>query len=202
MTDQKSPSAFERLQLLLMLILIIIVTFGIIALLITRPRPVPITVIPPEPTGTSPPPTASPTPGPITVYVTGAVNKPGVYALRWDSIVQNALEAAGGALPDADLDRINLADALRDNMQIHAPFKGTPAPDLATPGDHNIVYINRAADPAELEALPGIGPALAEAILAYRSKIGGRFAGVDQLLEVPGIGPAKLDGMREFISLE
>lgn len=95
---------------------------AIVALVIKWQTPAPVTVEPPPPTAT---------PGPLRVYVSGAVIRADVYELPPDSIVRDALNVAGGAAGDADLDRVNLAAALHDGDQIYIPRLGempTPAP--------------------------------------------------------------------------
>ena len=157
----------------------------------------------------------------VRVHVAGAVRHPGVYVLSTDDRVVDAVEAAGGAAPGADLDSINLAQTLKDTEQIYVPRRTVasrsrrPAPRLqprrpatitvppaatgSTASAAGPVSINTATA-AQLDTLPGIGPATAKAIVAYRSSKG-PFARVEDLLNVPGIGPAKLDAMRRQISL-
>jgi competence protein ComEA len=149
-----------------------------------------------------PPPTASM----ITIHVSGAVEEPGVYTLPPGSIAQQAVEAAGGLLEQANLDLVNLAARLEDGEQIHIPLlRPTELDDagdlaaLSTPyGDR--LNINTAQAP-ELEQLPGIGPALAQSIIEYREQHG-PFQSVDELINVPGIGPAKLGNLRDLIRLQ
>jgi competence protein ComEA len=146
----------------------------------------------------------------VVVHVVGAVAAPGVQRLPTGSRVVDALEAAGGAGPDADLTRINLAAPLTDGQQIHVLRIGEPPPPAvgapAMPGSAGdaaggdavasggLVDINRATA-AELEELPGVGPATAEAIIAHREQ-NGPFASVDELIDVRGIGAAKLEQLR------
>jgi competence protein ComEA len=156
-------------------------------LLLSRPQPVTIQVNPPLPTATPEP---APTPGPVTAYVTGAVAQPGlVVELPAGSRVEQALALAGGPLPDADLERVNLAQVVRDGDQIHVPRQDEAAL-LPTPGGGGLVRINHASL-EELTALPGIGPALAGRIVAYR-EANGPFEDLDALDQVSGIGPALL----------
>ncbi len=167
-----------------------ILSAGLILLFISRPRRYPIQLHPP------------PTPAPIRVHITGSVLQPGVYLVPVDSILENALEAAGGAHPDADLNRVNLAMTLVDGQQVYIPDKQNNGPEqpLEESQSHsmdNIININLAG-PAELEQLPGIGPSLAEKIVEYRLTHG-FFLEVEDLLKVSGIGPAKLDQIRDLI---
>lgn len=152
------------------------------------------------------------TPQTITVHVAGAVNNPGVYRLRYGSRVNDGVVAAGGATTTANLDVINLATVLNEGEQIYVPKRGekphtiTGRPQVggatggatgatggatgANGGVLQMININLASV-VELEQLPGVGPATAKAIVAYREK-NGAFLRVEDLLKVRGIGPAKL----------
>ena len=152
--------------------------------------------------------------GSVVVHVTGAVIRPGVVTLGEGSRVNDAISAAGGVSPDADTQQLNLARVLTDGEQIRVPRIGEVLPDpapqsgaAATPGAgtdpgkpgagsaSGTVNINTASA-SELEKLPGIGPALAQRIVEYRDSHG-PFASVDALTDVPGIGKAKLEALRE-----
>jgi competence protein ComEA len=170
----------------------------VLLLLATRPQPVEITILPPAPTAT-PLPTA--TPAPVTVYVTGAVAQPDTLrSLPAGSRVEDALAAAGGALPEADLSRVNLAARLRDGDQIHVPPVDAPDLPLPTASGGDIVNLN-AATREELETLPGIGPVTAQAILDYRAAHG-PFADLAALDNVEGIGPATLQALADRVVFE
>lgn len=164
----------------------------------TRPTPVQITINPPVPTPTTPPTT---TPAPLMVYVTGAVAQPAqLLTLPPGSRVQDAIAAAGGAADNADLTRVNLAAMVRDGDQIHVPAQGADDTALATASVPALVYINRAtAD--ELDTLPGVGPALAQRIVEYRTQ-NGAFADLNALDAVSGVGPALLAELAPLISFE
>ena len=151
----------------------------------TRPEALEIHVFPPPPTFT---PSPEPTPGPVTVYVSGAVREPRVLNLPPGSRVRDAIKAAGGALAGADLTLVNLADPLRDGMQVHVPRQAVPTPILAT-GDPRL-RINQASA-EELQGLPGVGPVLAGRIVEHRAAQG-PFADLAALDAVAGIGPALL----------
>jgi competence protein ComEA len=150
----------------------------------------------PAPTRTEP----TPTPGLLRVYVSGAVQHPDVYLLPPGSIVKDALLAAGGAITEADLININLAHAVAEGEQVHVPRTGESPVRLPSvePLSQAKVNINT-ADQAALEALPGIGPELAQRILDYR-QVHGPFAQIDDLLDVPGIGAGILEKIREEIT--
>ena len=143
-------------------------------------------------------------PLPVVVHVAGAVVTPGVYVLDDRSRVTDAVIAAGGFTPDADPDQLNLAALLVDGAQIRVPIEGEVVASAlslglggggATPSGP--LDLNRATA-AELETLPGVGPATAAAIVAFRDE-NGPFAAVDGLLDVPGIGPAKLAALADSV---
>jgi competence protein ComEA len=271
----------ERFKYLVFLVIAAALAVGVAALLWRRPEPATVTVIPPEPTlvpSPTPVPSATPTPGPHAVYVTGAVASPEiVVTLPYGSRVLHAIEAAGGALDNADLERVNLAQVLNDGDQVQVPTSqpGTEETTASvqlvtsTPGtytvyvtgevsrpqtmlilptgsrvedaieaaggttdnadltrvnlsqflnDGDLVYVpplegediqtptpNRpplvhvnGASLEELETLPGIGPALAQAIIDYRIE-NGPFTGLEDMDNVPGIGPSKLEAIRDLV---
>jgi competence protein ComEA len=170
---------------------------GIVAL--RWPRPEPITIVAPTP---SPAPTVSE--APLQVHVTGAVLRPGVYCLSPDSRLVHAVSAAGGMAPDADEERINLADRLVDGQQVYVPRRGAAIPPSPTPASRTAGAASRAAganvtaaevvnintaSAAELETLPGIGPSLAQRIIEHR-EAHGPFADPAEIMAVSGIGEA------------
>lgn len=150
--------------------------------------------------------------GQIVVDVDGAVAHPGLYKLPPDSRVQAALAAAGGLSPQADAHRINRAAKLHDGQKLYVLSQGESTPPLAassgqgcegqacTSADggvagsdaegQGLVNINT-ANAAQLTQLPGVGPAIAQKIIDYRTA-NGPFTSVDDLTKVPGIGAAKL----------
>lgn len=132
----------------------------------------------------------------ITVHVAGAVLSPGVVRIAAGARVGEAIAAAGGARPDADLGRVNLAAPLADGQQLSVPTVSPDGQGGAVAGDGR-VRLN-VAGVQELEALPGVGPVLAERIVAYREEHG-PFAVVEDLLDVPGIGEGKLAALREAV---
>ncbi|MDQ1443633.1 MAG: competence protein ComEA [Acidimicrobiaceae bacterium] len=145
--------------------------------------------------------------GPAYVYVTGAVAQPGVYRAPPDARVADVLDAAGGPAPDADLVQLNLAAPVSDGERVYVPRKGEPPPAGVPSGVAAGAGLVGGAVPAglpvnlntataeQLDALPGVGPSTARAILAWRQQHG-RFKRVDDLLHVRGIGPAKLEALR------
>lgn len=195
MSGSVSSQLSAKAAILLFFALLSLIVVAGALLWVSRPDPVVITIHPPPPTD-APMPTA--TPGPLHVYVTGAVDNPQqTYILPVGSRVVDAVEAAGGPTDDADLTRINLAGLLRDGDQIHLPAVDADASDLPTPMGGEKVRINSATQ-AELESLPGIGQVTAARIIEYREQAGS-FEDLDDLDEVPGIGPATLENLRDLV---
>lgn len=131
------------------------------------------------------------------VYVSGWVATPGVVEVGEGSIVADAVAAAGGALDGALLDRINLARPLVEGDHVQIPGPGESVP-VEVPGEEGGLISPNRADASQLEELPGVGPVLAERIVAHR-EANGPFEAVEDLLEVPGIGEAKLAALRDLI---
>jgi competence protein ComEA len=202
---------------------------GALAVLVTvftlvrdDPPPVVSAKLPPVQMVSSTSPTAgSPDPapdGPVVVSVVGLVHRPGLVTLTSGARIADALTAAGGTLDGADLIGLNMARRVSDGEQIvvgitsppGAPSSmgssitpppgqsAAPAPDgdagPAPPGPVNL----NTATPDELDALPGIGPVMASAIVAWRDA-NGPFADIEQLGEVDGIGPARLEKLRDLV---
>ncbi len=154
--------------------------------------------------------------GQIVVHIAGAVASPGIVTLRADSRVADAVTAAGGLRADADPDRLNLAEILSDGVRIVVPALGQetlpePAeitgtgnqgqsgnPESQTPTPP--VNLNTATA-QDLEKLPGVGPATSAAIITKRER-DGRFTSVDSLLDVRGIGDAKLEAIRDLVTVD
>jgi competence protein ComEA len=179
--------------------------------LLKQTQPAPLVILPPEPTATLPP---TATPGPIRVYVSGAVRTTAVLTLPPNSIVQQAIEAAGGFAASADRAVVNLAQPLSDGAHIYVPAVGEAMP-LSIPSlsmgsgrevtavfpnlDSGLTNINR-ADVVQLATLPGIGPSTAEKIVAHRREHG-LFPSIEAIMDVTGIGPAKFDQIKELITV-
>lgn len=154
----------------------------------------------------------------LVVHVAGQVTTPGIVQVAPGSRVADAVQAAGGVLPEADLDRLNLARVVVDGEQVLIPAPGQSMPPSGsggTPsgaggassagggsgsappagsGPPELINVNTAAA-AELEELPGIGPVLAQRIVEYRDSTGG-LRSVEELVEVPGIGDKVLSRLR------
>ena len=168
---------------------------------------------------------ASPTPQAM-VYVAGEVMRPGVYAVRADARAKDALALAGGSRPGADLAAVNLAAHVRDGDEIVVPLRGAHlavqarTSGASRPGTGRRAHGPRrgrphrsaradepppaaqvdvnAAGAGELATVPGIGPGLAERIVAFRTA-NGPFASVDELLDVSGITDRRLDAMLPYV---
>ncbi len=134
------------------------------------------------------------TPGMITIYITGAVATPGMYSLPDGSRVVAAIEAAGGFLPGAEQENINLATPLEDGQQIDVP-------GIVETGHVNAGRVNiNTATVTELNTLPGIGITTAQAIVDYRLEHG-LFQSIEDIKDVPGVGPATFNNIRDFITI-
>jgi competence protein ComEA len=202
---------------------------GIIAVLVTvftlmrdKAPPVASAKLPPvemvSSTGPKPGSAAPAAEGPVVVSVVGLVHKPGLVTLAPGARVADALTAAGGTVDGADLIGLNMARRVTDGEQIIvgiAPAPGqpaamgssigsattvptdAPATDGKGPTPSGLVDLNTATV-EELDTLPGVGPVTAAAIVAWR-EANGKFTSVDQLADVDGIGPARLEKLRALV---
>jgi competence protein ComEA len=143
------------------------------------------------------------------VHVAGAVKHPGVYRLRDGDRVRDAVERAGGARAGADVNAINLAAKVADGQQVVVPRRGASAPAAVdasaglSAGERAAVQSPvslNSATAAQLDTLDGVGPATAQKILDWRREHGG-FSSIDDLGEVPGIGPKRLAALRGKVQL-
>jgi competence protein ComEA len=144
------------------------------------------------------------------VHVAGAVRDPGVYRLHTGERVKDAVRRAGGAGRRADLNAINLAAKVADGQQVVVPRRGAAAGSSgAAPAAAGAAGANGAAQTPvslnsataeQLETLDGVGPATAQKILDWRQQHGG-FRSIDDLSEVPGIGPKRLAALRPKVQL-
>lgn len=198
------PDWLERHRSQLLVALLVLAVAGGAFFVARRPASRPIEIIPP------PSPTVAPTATAVTllVHVTGAVVHPDVYSLPEGSRIKQAIEAAGGPTSEADVDRLNLALIVRDGMQVYVPRRGeTPAGAPAVPaGGSNPagqsagpININTASA-AELDSLPGIGPAIAQRIVEDRAA-NGPFKAPEDLKRVRGIGDALFNQIKERITV-
>jgi competence protein ComEA len=153
----------------------------------------------------APSPTMAPPAAPIRIHVVGAVARPGVYTLPSESRLIEAVEAAGGLTTEADPERVNLADFVRDGQQVYIPRLGATPPPSPTPlaalsglsNSGGLLDINTATS-KELEALPGIGEVYAGRIVAYRAAHG-PFKAIEEIMQVQGIGPACYEKIQNLI---
>lgn len=156
----------------------------------------------PSPSAVAPP---SPSAGPLVVDVSGKVARPGVHRLPAGSRVEDALEAAGGVRPGTDTSGLNRARLLTDGEQVAVGVDPAPGAGPAPGAPGNGAGVAAAgplslgtATAEQLETLPGVGPVLAAAIVAYRTENGG-FRSVDQLRDVRGIGDRRFEDLRELV---
>jgi len=183
----------ERNRGYIIVLLLSLILNGGLVLLILRPPANQIEIVPPTPT---PPKTT------VRVFVSGCVIAPDVYELPIDSLVKDAIQAAGGHAPEADLNQINLARQVKDQEQIFVPCRvvqselpeGSPPIPAATPGKINL----NTATAADLESLPNIGPTLAQRIIEYRAD-NGSFSSPEDIKKVPGIGNATYNRIEDRI---
>ena len=185
------------------------VCVAVVAFALLRPAgadPAPEATLPrASTTVVSPPPVSSSGGAVVVVQAAGAVQHPGLYRLAPGARVDDLVTAAGGLAADADADRLNLAALLADGQKIYVPRVGEPLPSDAVTGGSSgdastptqPLDLNQATL-QQLDALPGIGPATAQAILDYRAQHG-RFRSVDDLQNVRGIGDAKLEQIRPLV---
>ena len=146
-----------------------------------------------ESVATTPPKAAT-----VEVHVAGWVVRPGVVTVDEDAIVADAIEAAGGMKAGARGDLINLAAPIVAGEQVLVPGPDEDT-DGGSAGGGGLVSLNR-ADASALQNLPGVGPVLAGRIVAFRAE-NGPFDQVEDLLQVPGIGEAKLSSLRDLVQV-
>lgn len=169
--------------------LLAIIATGAVFLYLRREEPGPVRFVP-TPLST---PVSS-----MKVYVTGAVVRPGVYSLKEGDRVQQAIDAAGGTTAQADLERVNLAAHVRDEQQVDVPEKGEGAAPAPAEAASQRININTASA-AELDSLPGIGPAYAQRIVDFR-QTKGPFNGVEDIKAVPGISDSVFEKIKDRIT--
>ena len=136
----------------------------------------------------------------LVVSVIGQVHQPGLVTVADGARVADAITAAGGALPDADLSTVNLARLVVDGEQIAVGIPGSSLPDDADPPSQGGPVNLNTATQAELEELPGVGPVLAQRMVEYREGNAG-FTAIEQLREVSGIGPAVYEDIVDLVTL-
>lgn len=192
----------ERYRGYILITVINLVALGGVILFLRRPPPPELTIATPPPTVT---PLPTSTPCPLRVYVSGAVAHPDVYKLPAESIVKDAIEAAGGATSRADLDRINLALSVADGQHIYVPRLGEESPPISPPTEPSGTTSSKAggkinintASQSEIETLPGIGPSKAQAIIENRP-----YDSIEEIKKVPGIGEATFQKIKDLITVD
>jgi len=166
------------------------------------PAPTPTNTLVPKPTNTD---------LPFLVHIEGEVKHPGIYSLQQNARLEDLILSAGGLTDTADNTRVNLALAIRDGDYIFIPNIEEEIPNIARNAPINLtedqenfytypLNINE-VDQLALESLPGIGPAKAADIIAYRQMLGS-FTSLEDLLDVSGIGPATLESLRDYLICE
>ncbi|WP_448624607.1 helix-hairpin-helix domain-containing protein [Geodermatophilus sp. URMC 64] len=135
----------------------------------------------------------------VVVSVVGLVARPGLVTLPTGARVADAVEAAGGFLPEADPASVNLAAVVTDGQQVAVGVPGAATEPAGAAPAGGSLNLNTATE-ADLDALPGIGPVLAQRILTYREQQG-RFTTVEQLDDVPGIGPSIYAQLKDLVSV-
>jgi competence protein ComEA len=182
-----------RMLVMAVLALLAVSVGGLYGAMTVTPPPTPPTAV-----GGTASPTTHHTLETYAVHVSGMVVSPGVVHVFAGAIVADAVEAAGGLRPAAQADRINLAAPVGPGDQIVVPGPDSPA-GAGSVGDSRGGSISLNTSTAkELEALPGVGAVLADRIVAHRTA-NGRFNTVEDLLDVPGIGEAKLAAIRDLV---
>jgi competence protein ComEA len=146
-----------------------------------------------------------PTERPVIVHITGAVPRPGVYALPQGARVQDAISAAGGFLAEAEKTQVNLARLVEDGEKLDILYIEGASPIIPTPGatiiaaTTDLIDLNIASQ-AELESLPGIGPTTALKIIEYREQ-NGPFLATEDIINVSGIGPGTYERIKDLITV-
>lgn len=174
----------------------------------------------PKPTESSEPKSTEPPPAPLYVDVKGVVKQPGMYRFETGMRVADAIAKAGGTLPEADLDQINLAQPLSDGSAVIIPAKGSTTAPVSgqqavtlppygvssgamhsqSSGQEPSINVNTATA-EELTTLPGIGQARAKAILSYRTEKGG-FRSVEELKSIEGIGDKMFERIKDRVRIQ
>lgn len=136
----------------------------------------------------------------VAVDIQGAVKKPGVYQVKENSLVQTAIQLAGGLADNADTKHINQAKRVSDQMQVYVPVVGsTSAVSTSAPAKGEKVNINN-AKAEDFKDVTGIGPKKAEKIIAFREK-NGNFKSLHDLTKVSGIGEKSLDSLKDQLTV-
>ena len=190
----------ERYRGYILITVINLIVLGGVTFFLRRPPSSDVLTIAPTAT-----PLPTPTPRPLQVYVSGAVTHPEVYELPTESIIKDAIEAAGGATSEADLDRINLALSVANGQHIYVPRQGEESLPISPPTEPSgttsgtaggKININTASQ-SEIETLPDIGPSKAQGIIENRP-----YDSIEDIQKVPGIGEGIFKKIRDLITVE
>lgn len=161
----------------------------------TESQPIARSAVPVSPKTVS----STPSQSKIWIHIAGQVPFPGLYAVTPNQRVKDVLPLAGGLLPDANLDKVNLVQRIKDGQKITIPKSPTAKTKTQTPSLSGPVSLNTATA-TQLTGIPGIGPATAKRILDYRAK-NGPFTSIESLTNIKGIGPKSLQKIKPFISI-
>ena len=138
----------------------------------------------------------------ILIHISGYVKNPGLVKLKDGSRINDAIESAGGLSNNADLTNINLAYILEDGEKIYIPKKGEEIENSLINISINSSKINiNKATQSELETLPGVGPSTALKIINYREK-NGKFSKIEDIKNISGVGDAKYENIKDYISVK
>lgn len=154
----------------------------------------------------------------IIVHITGKVKNAGIIELPEESRISDAIKKAGGVTQEADLDQVNLAFVLSDGQKIYIPSKKEKEANegkvyITTESGNNVIIKDKVeggkkqkvnineAKQEDFEQLPGIGPSIAKKIVEYREQ-NGKFTSIDELQEVKGIGEAKFENIKEYVTVK
>lgn len=137
------------------------------------------------------------------VHISGAVKNPGLYKMTPGSRIADAIDEAGGSLPDANLDAINLARKLNDEDKIYLPTVDEEVPSeinstTSSPSSSGSLININSADKSTLTNIPGVGDKTADKIIDYREKT--QFKSIEDIKNVDGIGDKKFENMKDFIT--
>ncbi len=192
----------DRIRILVSVLFLLIIAAGAVVWLGRRAEPPPLVITTP----TSGPAAVAPTTlaaqsTSIKVYVSGAVARPGVVEMHPGERVEDAILLAGGSLPDSDLTNLNLAARVKDEQHIRVPRQGEPASAQSgqggAPGKINL----NTATLAELDALPGIGTAIGNKIIAYRQAQGG-FRSVEELIQAKLVNQKTYEVIKDMVTVQ
>ena len=172
------------------IIVVVLLGVGVLFLVTRPPRGEPIELLP------------APTQSPITIYVSGAVGKAGLYSLPWGSRVNDVIQAAGGFTNDANIDALNLAKILEDGEQILVPklISSVPTENQTRSVNPSLILVNiNNATLEQLDTLPEIGPKIAQNIIDYRNA-NGPFDRIEDIQDVPDIGSMTFEKIKDMIT--